>query len=246
MLIALFTYEVIAWFRGRTAYPGADASFLWDGCFIALFILWALYPWLWLFRAKARSGLYGLSAAHYAVLGLAFLGLLTDLHHRETLVFLNPVFAAALLLPLGIFMVARRIGIGGDKAKYGLQLYAHFLCVILIAAELFQGLSLPTWSASSREWIRVALISVAWAAYATVLLAIGISRNLRPWRWFALGLLGVTLIKVVFIDMAEVRQIWRVISFMALGALLMICSYAYSRHERMKRNIANAPAPEKR
>jgi uncharacterized membrane protein len=193
-----------------------------------------------------QSGLYALSAAHYTILGLAYLSLLADLHHRETLVFLNPVFLAALLVPLGVFLIGCRIGRGGDKAKYGLQVYAHFLCVILIAAELLQGLSLPTWSASSREWIRMALISVAWAGYATALLGVGISRNLRAWRWFALSLLGVTLIKVVFLDMAEIRQIWRVISFMVLGALLMICSYAYSRHERMKRNAGNAPAPEKR
>jgi hypothetical protein len=45
--------------------------------------------------------------------------------------------------------------------------------------------------------------------------------------------------------MAEVRQIWRVLSFMALGALLMICSYAYSRHERLKRTAGNASAPDK-
>jgi uncharacterized membrane protein len=81
----------------------------------------------------------------------------------------------------------------------------------------------------------MALISAGWALYATAVLVIGISRNLPAWRWLALGLLGVTLLKVLCVDMAEVRQIWRVLSFLVLGALLMACSYAYTRLERRKK-----------
>jgi uncharacterized membrane protein len=244
MLIGLLSYEVISWFRGQIQYAASDGPFLKDSRNAVLCVLWAFYPWLWLFRKKAQPRLYELSSVHYGVLGFVFLLLLTDFHHRETLVFLNPVFLTALLLPAGIFLVASEIGEGRKMIKPGLQIFAHLLCVILIAVELYQGLYLSTWSASSRDWVRMALISVAWALYATILLGIGISRNLQPWRWLALGLLGATLLKVIFLDMAEVRQIWRVLSFMALGALLMICSYAYSRHERMKR-AGNMPAPDK-
>jgi uncharacterized membrane protein len=246
MLIGLLSYEVIAWFRGQIQYTDSNVPLLRDWRNIVLFLLWALYPWLWLLRAKARSRLYELSSIHYGVLGLMLLLLLAiaDFHNREPLVFLNPVFLASLLLPAGIFLVSTKIGPRRKMMQSGLQVFAHFLCVVLVAVEMYQGLYLGAWSASNREWIRIALISVAWAVYATFLLGIGVSRNLRPWRWFALALLGVTLIKVLFIDMAEVRQIWRVLSFMALGALLMICSYVYSRNERMKR-IANISAPDK-
>ena len=243
MLIALLTYEAIAWFDGMIGSPGVDVPLLEDYRNIVLCVLWAACPWLWLLRARPKP--YLLSALQYAVLGLAFLGLLAHFHHRETMVFLNPVFWAAVLVPAGIFLVGGRIEEGGRKMRDGLQVYAHLLWVILIAVEIQQGLYLSTWSASSRGWVRLALISVAWAVYATVLLGIGIARNIPAWRWFALSLLGITLIKVLFLDMAEVRQIWRVLSFMALGALLMICSYAYSRHERLKRTAGNASAPDK-
>jgi uncharacterized membrane protein len=88
----------------------------------------------------------------------------------------------------------------------------------------------------------MALISTAWAGYATALLGIGMSRDLRSWRWMALLLLAATLLKVFFVDMAEVRQIWRVLSFMVLGALLMACSYAYSRRERKRRPVEESSA----
>jgi uncharacterized membrane protein len=87
----------------------------------------------------------------------------------------------------------------------------------------------------------MALISAGWALYATAVLVVGISRNLQAWRWLALGLLGITVLKVFLVDMAEVRQIWRVLSFLVLGALLMACSYAYTRVER-KRRLEDKPA----
>jgi uncharacterized membrane protein len=245
MLLVLLSGEVLSWFHGQIQYASANAALLNDWRNVVLCVLWAFFPWLWLFRKNIQSRLHNLSAIYYGILGLAFLVLLADFHHQDTIVFLNPIFIAALIFPAGIFLLASRIGESRSKIKNILELFAHFLCVILLAVELSQGLQLSTWSASTREWVRMALISVAWACYATVLLGIGFVRNLQAWRWFALSLLGVTLLKVLFIDMAEVRQIWRVLSFMALGALLMVCSYAYSRRERMKRAESTMPAPDK-
>jgi uncharacterized membrane protein len=241
MLLGLLSYEVIAWFRGQIQHTESNRPLLEDWRNVTLCSLWALYPWVWLLRTKAKSRLYELSSIHYGVLGVAFLSLLTNFHHTDRFAFLNPVLLAGLLFPAGIFLLASKFDkVDGNriKLKPGLQIYAHLLCVILIAVELHQGLFLSAWPAVNREWMRMALISVAWALYATVLLGVGISRNLQHWRWLALGILGVTLSKVVFLDMAEARQIWRVLSFMGLGALLMICSYAYSRRERMKRIAA--------
>ncbi|MBN2339704.1 MAG: DUF2339 domain-containing protein [Acidobacteria bacterium] len=232
MLLIVLSAEAWAWFRGRIG-AGGDADALRDGRTVALCVLWAAFPWLWLLRKRAAARLEALSAVHYGVLGLAFLVLLADLHHRDSIVFLNPVFWAALLLPAGIYALASRMERGGRR-RTALELGAHLLVVVLVAVELGQGAYPGAWTEVSRGWVKMALISVAWALFATALLAAGISRNLPAWRWFALGLLGLTLLKVLFLDMAEVRQIWRVLSFLALGALLMACSYAYSRRERRR------------
>jgi len=241
MLLALLSYEAGAWFAGRQALPGADLAGLREWCTTTLCLLWALYPALWLRWTKLQPKLWNLAAAHYAVMGIGLLTLLSYFHHRQVVAFLNPAFLAAVLYPAGVFFVSRRIADPQGRVRAGLQLYGHVLAVILLSVELYQGLFLPASYDASRYWIRMALISAAWAVYATVVLVIGISRNLASWRWLALALLGVTLLKVFVADMAEVRQMWRVLSFLVLGALLMACSYAYSRHER-RRNSEEKPS----
>jgi uncharacterized membrane protein len=244
MMLALLSYEAAAWFAGRLGLPGADAAGLGEWRTATLCLLWALYPALWLRWSKIQPKLWNLAAAHYAVMGFAELMLLPDFHRHEVLVFLNPVFLAAALFPAGIFFVSGRIVVGEGRARSGMQLYGHVLSVIILSVELYQGLFFTSGVDASRYWIRMALISAAWAIYATVVLGIGISRNLPVWRWLALALLGVTLVKVFLVDMAEVRQIWRVLSFLVLGALLMACSYAYTRRER-RRELEGKP-PETR
>jgi hypothetical protein len=242
MLVGLLTYEAHAWFRGEAGVPGSDPAALEDWRKTTLFALWALFPGLWLRWLNRQPRLWVLAAAHYAVFGMAFVALVNRLHHQEPLAFLNPVFLAALLIPAAVFLLSTRIVDGGARARNTLQIYAHLLLILLLSVELYQGLSLTGSPPATRYWIRMALISTAWAAYATALLGIGMSRDLRPWRWMALVLLAATLLKVFFVDMAEVRQIWRVLSFMVLGTLLMACSYAYSRRERKRRPVAESSA----
>jgi uncharacterized membrane protein len=241
MLIGLLTYEALAWFRAEMQIPGADPAELKDWRTVVLCLLWALYPVVWLRLESRHANLWILSVAHYAVWSLAFLSLLFDFHHREPRLFLNPVFVAALMLPAAVFMLGRRVAHAGPRAKDTIQVSAHFLFLVLISVELYQGLFLTGSPPATRYWIRMALISTAWALYATGLLIVGISRDLRAWRWSALVLFCFTLLKVFFLDMAEVRQIWRVLSFMILGALLMACSYAYSRQERRRRRRNERP-----
>ncbi len=239
ILLSLCAYETRAWFRGELGIPGADFAALREWRTRCLLVLWAIFPWLWLWRARRVPALWILGAGFYAVLGFAYLTSLVDLHHREAILFANPSFAAGLLLPAGIFVVARNLAWGGRVVRAALQIEAHVLIVVLLSVELHQGLSLKDWEPARQDWVRMALISVAWAVYATGTFWLGLKRSLSAWRWFAMALLLATVLKVFLVDMAEVRQIWRVLSFVVLGALLMGCSFIYVRHEKHR---ASAPA----
>ena len=46
---------------------------------------------------------------------------------------------------------------------------------------------------------------------------------------WGLTLLGVTLLKILAVDMAGVETIWRIGSFTAVGALLLCVSFVYYR-----------------
>ena len=75
-----------------------------------------------------------------------------------------------------------------------------------------------------RRWI-----SVAWALYATSLLGIGIWRELGALRVFSLAFLMVIVLKVFLYDLATLDGIYRVLSFLALGASLILVSMLYQR-----------------
>jgi uncharacterized membrane protein len=71
--------------------------------------------------------------------------------------------------------------------------------------------------------------SVAWALYAMVLVAVGIRRNYRPIRYFAILLFAITIGKVFLVDLSTLDRVYKMLSVMALGVILLIASYLYQR-----------------
>jgi uncharacterized membrane protein len=70
----------------------------------------------------------------------------------------------------------------------------------------------------------------AWFLLAgALLLAVGFRRRSALLRWQGLALLAITIIKVFLIDTSTLSQGYRIISFLALGALLLGVSFAYQR-----------------
>ncbi|HEY2035414.1 MAG TPA: DUF2339 domain-containing protein, partial [Steroidobacteraceae bacterium] len=65
--------------------------------------------------------------------------------------------------------------------------------------------------------------------YGAVLLAIGFWRRSGFLRWQALALLVFTIVKAFVYDMRNLSQGYRVVSLLALGALLLAVSFAYQK-----------------
>ncbi len=87
----------------------------------------------------------------------------------------------------------------------------------------------------SVEFARVLAFSLSaiWAVYAGILLAVGIAFRLRSARLFAVGVFGVTLIKMVVSDLWLVGQAQRVVSFAGIGVLLLACSLLFHRFKHL-------------
>jgi uncharacterized membrane protein len=75
-------------------------------------------------------------------------------------------------------------------------------------------------------------LSVVWGIYATAVLVIGFWRRVRSLRLSALGLFGLTVLKLVIVDMAKVEEVYRIVSFLVLGILMIGASYLYHRVEK--------------
>ncbi|TMB23905.1 MAG: DUF2339 domain-containing protein [Deltaproteobacteria bacterium] len=71
--------------------------------------------------------------------------------------------------------------------------------------------------------------SLAWAVYALVLLAIGMSRRSIGLRWVSLGLFMITIAKVFLHDLGQLHDLYRVASLLGLALALIAVSLAYQR-----------------
>jgi uncharacterized membrane protein len=58
---------------------------------------------------------------------------------------------------------------------------------------------------------------------------IGFRYRLAALRWLAIGLFGVTVVKVFLVDMATLSQIYRILAFFALAVILGLAWLAYQR-----------------
>jgi uncharacterized membrane protein len=71
--------------------------------------------------------------------------------------------------------------------------------------------------------------SAIWLIYGAALMAIGFWKRSAFVRWQSLVLIAVTIVKVFLYDVAALQQGYRVLSFVALGAVLLAISFIYQR-----------------
>jgi uncharacterized membrane protein len=71
--------------------------------------------------------------------------------------------------------------------------------------------------------------SAIWIIYGAAMMVIGFWKQSAFIRWQAMVLLAVTIGKVFLYDSRKLQQGYRILSFIALGAMLMAISYAYHR-----------------
>ena len=71
--------------------------------------------------------------------------------------------------------------------------------------------------------------SAIWLVYGAVLMVLGFRRRSEFLRWQALVLMAVTILKVFIYDVHALDSVYRVLSFIALGVILMGISFIYQR-----------------
>lgn len=82
------------------------------------------------------------------------------------------------------------------------------------------------WSEVRRHWLSVAL-----SFEGLGLVGIGFLWRDRLFRVCGLGVFGALILKILFVDMAGAETIYRILSFIAAGCVLLAASYAYAKWE---------------
>ena len=142
--------------------------------------------------------------------------------------------AALSVLAYGLVMRARRPAAAlPERTVSGVLAWAGVLALlVLLSLEAYTYCSEEIADPRKARWMALMSLSVVWAVYAAAMLGVGFWRRTLPLRLAALALFGVTAAKVIAVDIAGVRQIYRVVSFFVLGLLMIGAGYLYHRIER--------------
>jgi uncharacterized membrane protein len=86
--------------------------------------------------------------------------------------------------------------------------------------------------------------SLAWGLYGAALIVIGLWRALASLRWIGIGAIGLTVLKVFFVDLSRLGGIYRVIGFLVVGVLLVGISYLYQQSRIRDRRARTDDGPD--
>jgi uncharacterized membrane protein len=84
-------------------------------------------------------------------------------------------------------------------------------------------------AANYLRWSGQLALSVLWTVLAGLMTAAGFRFQVKAWRGAGLVLFGITLVKVVFFDISELRQFYRILALLALGLVLLGVAWKYQR-----------------
>jgi hypothetical protein len=156
------------------------------------------------------------------------------------LLFLNARFGASLAAVAVAFAYGAAAGRLADASSRDernvcrfLGWAGVFLLFLLLSVEVHGYFREAIASHERSRWVAQMALSITWGLYATALLAVGFWRRNRALRLAGLGLFGVTALKLVLVDMAAVKQVFRIVAFLVLGLLMVGESYLYHRVEKM-------------
>ncbi|MCX6348263.1 MAG: DUF2339 domain-containing protein, partial [Candidatus Aureabacteria bacterium] len=204
-------------------------------------VLWTVGALIFLtagLRARSRwsraAGFLVLAVS--AGLALHSLGYYRDEPYR---IFLNVRFLAVLFQIAGVFAWAWLMKRFADRCRedelrlrFPLIGAAMLLLLALISVEAYNFSFELAANVQDARWMSLGAVSVAWGLYAVAILVIGFRRGLRWLRYAALGLFGLTSVKLVLLDMAGTEDVYRIIVFFLLGFILIGVAYAYHRIEK--------------
>lgn len=149
------------------------------------------------------------------------------------LLFLNTRFIFTLTVPI-LFAVSA-LAVRGTtcvdkdeerRIRRGLTIAALGMSFLLLSVEVA-----GYFGRLANSQVVQAALSVTWTAYAAILLVAGIIVRRSPIRLAGLIMLGLTLCKVTIIDLAELQEVYRIVSFIALGLVLMGGAWLYHRFD---------------
>ncbi len=236
LAFVLATLEVRSLFQpGSMATP--EAGFMERSFYVAIWGAFALAA-LWMARRRPDpvalwawrlSG--GLAVAVVLIVQVLTANPVFEKADVGRLLIFNGLFLAY-AVPAAMAALARRwIDVEPDRRiDLLIEITASILAFVYVSLEV-RHLFDPAFERSgfAADGLELYTYSIVWLLFGTALLALGFLRNTAAFRHAGMVLVCIVVAKVFLIDMAGLKGLLRVFSFLGLGAALIGLGYVYRR-----------------
>jgi uncharacterized membrane protein len=114
--------------------------------------------------------------------------------------------------------------------RYNLDSNIHGAVIVIGGLSLW--LFLSRWVQENASGF---YLTASWSVLALALFTCGIVLRERVYRWLGLGILACAFGRVVCFDVWKLETLYRILSFMALGIVLLVLGFIYNKYqERIK------------
>ena len=168
-----------------------------------------------------------------ALFGTVVIHQLGTLDYVDMRVLLNERFVSYAAAAAGVWIVRRevRAHLGARPVFSALTKIAFDLLVLIAASPEAYRIGELLQPHNTDAGGSVA-ISIVWALYGATLVSFGISGKDAVRRWEGLALLGITVVKVFAVDLTGFDVVFRVVSALALGLVMLVVAFLYQKRLR--------------
>jgi len=203
---------LLYWFDWQQALLGCAAFFAPIALLWVVLTNWSYGGVIWGMSYFPLFNLYDITSWLTILVGFS-LYYIRQRRHNETLI--KPSGAAKTKL---VFTAENLLIILG--------LISFWLISSMLVRTLHAFISTPLWYAGAWQSEQVQTgLTILWTLLALVATIIA-SRYWQRALWFmGIGLLGIVVLKLVLVDLSQTEAIWRVISFLGAGSLILLIGY---------------------
>jgi len=209
--------------------------------FTSVLFLWSAIPLVFLLLGRYRF-LPSSFVAALAGYGVGFVLLVsaaaTGAWIPSEIPFLNLQWLSRFLFVVSLWVGAKQMRSIGDRPENWehwtillpiVEGAGHAILGFLLYAEVDAWLSV---SKTFSPFMRYGFVSALWSLQALLLIGIGLRTQSGFRRVFGFVLFGLTVAKLLTVDMAVLQPVYRIVSFAVTGVLLIVAAFLYQKFAR--------------
>lgn len=156
----------------------------------------------------------------------------------------------AYLLPTAyiVYLIVKNHDFKTSTAK---QIISMLLVVYVISFEKYNSFMLLTLNEGTTNFshqadiFRMILLPIIWAVLGFVLIYFGLRKQLKGFPIVGIALFGLIILKLYLVDVWEMSNVFRIISFIVLGILILLTSFMYQKFKNLMINLMEKPNENK-